>query len=218
MATDPASKAPEEPISPIDTSITQAPEATPNTQAPQAHRHSNKPNKYLKIENNVSLGAIQIMTGLVHIGLGALSIDIMIPKSSMPSVTIAGYPFWGGVIFIVSGSLSVAAANYSWNPDLVGISLGWNLASVVVAVIGIILYVFQLVFEGHDNYEYEAHVRVANVFATLLCSILICFSFVEFCLALWAAFIEDSFQVPAPVAAPYTFGMAIVPSESHPPS
>ncbi|KAJ6633796.1 hypothetical protein lerEdw1_014293 [Lerista edwardsae] len=93
-----------------------APEATPNTHAPQAHRTSNK---YMKIENGLSLGAVQIMTGLVHIGLGALSVDIMIPNSSMPSVTIGGYPFWGGMIFIVSGSLSMAAANYSWNPSLV---------------------------------------------------------------------------------------------------
>lgn len=56
MATAPASAAPVESIPPHDPSNPQAPEATPNTQAPQAHRTSNQPNKYLKIENNVSLG------------------------------------------------------------------------------------------------------------------------------------------------------------------
>lgn len=44
-----------------------------------------------------------------------------------------------------------------------GLSLGFNLASAVVTVIGIILYVFQLLEYSQVNYEYDIHKHMAKV-------------------------------------------------------
>ncbi|KAF7245421.1 Membrane-spanning 4-domains subfamily A member 15 [Varanus komodoensis] len=64
--------------------------------------------KFLQAETK-TLGAIQILIGLMHIGFGAVSLAATRNSDFIPLAAIGGYPFWGGVFFIVSGSLSVAA-------------------------------------------------------------------------------------------------------------
>ncbi|XP_070284196.1 membrane-spanning 4-domains subfamily A member 8-like isoform X2 [Myotis yumanensis] len=53
------------------------------------------------------LGAIQILIGLIHIGLGSV-IGMVLWYYAAVSF-YGGYPFWGGILFIISGSLSVAS-------------------------------------------------------------------------------------------------------------
>ncbi|XP_044872985.1 membrane-spanning 4-domains subfamily A member 15-like isoform X2 [Mauremys mutica] len=56
-----------------------------------------------------TLGAIQILTGLMHIGFGGVS-AVFVEYYISISI-LGGYPFWGGLFFVISGSLSVAAEN-----------------------------------------------------------------------------------------------------------
>ncbi|XP_039767335.1 B-lymphocyte antigen CD20 isoform X4 [Ornithorhynchus anatinus] len=55
------------------------------------------------------LGAVQIMNGLIHIALGGI---LMVPLGVYAPICITiWYPLWGGIMFIISGSLLVAAEN-----------------------------------------------------------------------------------------------------------
>ncbi|XP_045433595.1 membrane-spanning 4-domains subfamily A member 8-like isoform X2 [Pipistrellus kuhlii] len=54
------------------------------------------------------LGAIQILIGLIHIGLGII-LGTLLPGTFVSVSFYGGYPFWGGILFIISGSLSVAS-------------------------------------------------------------------------------------------------------------
>ncbi|XP_032996790.1 uncharacterized protein LOC117041753 [Lacerta agilis] len=108
---------------------------------------SNPPNqqellkKLRKVESK-ALGAIQIIIGLIFIGLGIIEI-ILFGQYYFPFASIVAYPFWGGIFFIVSGSLAVSAENYP-NSTLVKVSVGMNITSAVMAFIGIVLYIVQL--------------------------------------------------------------------------
>ncbi|XP_039200157.1 membrane-spanning 4-domains subfamily A member 15-like isoform X2 [Crotalus tigris] len=98
----------------------QASGATPNpqygaqqlgisTSAPQQVPQKGPMERFLSAEAKV-LGAVQIMIGLVHIGFGVVSL-YLIHSSYFILSGIGGYPFWGGIFFISSGSLCVAAVN-----------------------------------------------------------------------------------------------------------
>ncbi|XP_012374901.2 membrane-spanning 4-domains subfamily A member 12 isoform X2 [Dasypus novemcinctus] len=68
------------------------------------------------------VGAIQIIIGLMHIGFGlVLSLTNSVYKPSLLFTSISfigGYPFWGGVSFIISGSLSIMASKEFSSPSL----------------------------------------------------------------------------------------------------
>ncbi|KAH1172249.1 B-lymphocyte antigen CD20-like [Mauremys mutica] len=57
---------------------------------------------------NEALGAIQIIIALIHLGLGGIL--FFSSKESVPLCMASWYPFWGAGLFIISGSLSAAAA------------------------------------------------------------------------------------------------------------
>ncbi|XP_030418502.1 membrane-spanning 4-domains subfamily A member 15-like [Gopherus evgoodei] len=97
-----------------------------------------------------TLGAIQILIGLIHIGFGGVS-TIFIKYISVSG--IVGYPFWGGTVFIFSGSLSVAAENRG-NICLVRSSRGMNRTSAFSSAIGIILFLTELIINV-SHYEHK---------------------------------------------------------------
>nr|XP_020648107.1 membrane-spanning 4-domains subfamily A member 15-like isoform X2 [Pogona vitticeps] len=75
---------------------------------PQQNRLVGRLDTFLKAEAK-TLGAIQIIIGLIHIGFGGVAIIFSTPFQ----VAAHGFfSFWGGVLFIASGSLSVAAEKY----------------------------------------------------------------------------------------------------------
>ncbi|XP_053781553.1 membrane-spanning 4-domains subfamily A member 8 isoform X2 [Desmodus rotundus] len=59
------------------------------------------------LKESKTLGALQILIGLIYIGLGSILGTILLGNYSAPSFE-GGIPFWGGMLFIISGSLSVS--------------------------------------------------------------------------------------------------------------
>ncbi|XP_025062738.1 membrane-spanning 4-domains subfamily A member 15-like [Alligator sinensis] len=95
-----------------------------------------------------TLGAIQILIGLIHMGFASVSIILIEAQTSYVSViTYSGYPFWGGLMFLISGSLSVAAELHH-STCLVKGSLGTNLVSAIFASCGTILLTVELIING----------------------------------------------------------------------
>ncbi|XP_029431172.1 membrane-spanning 4-domains subfamily A member 4A-like isoform X2 [Rhinatrema bivittatum] len=97
-----------------------------------------------------ALGVTQILIGLIQIIL-AIILATAIPAVSVISVYI-GVPFWGGLFFIISGSLSVSAQNKA-NMCLVKGSLGMNIISAIAAFIGIIIFALDISFNYFYGYN-----------------------------------------------------------------
>uniref|UniRef100_A0A0B8RQ09 Membrane-spanning 4-domains subfamily A member 12-like n=1 Tax=Philothamnus irregularis TaxID=1899461 RepID=A0A0B8RQ09_9SAUR len=159
-----------------------------STSAPQQVPQKGPLERFLKAEPKV-LGAIQIVIGLIHIGFGAISFCLF-PSIYLNLSGIGGYPFWGGIFFISSGSLCVSAVNRPTRA-LVKSSVGLNITSAVMALTGIILYLCELIFNGSFmRYYYEddtdsllnAAERLQSV-GYGLSSVLLLFSLLEFCIA-----------------------------------
>ncbi|XP_030046144.1 membrane-spanning 4-domains subfamily A member 8 [Microcaecilia unicolor] len=105
--------------------------------------------KFFKGEPKV-LGATQILIGLIQIFFG-----IVLAATARTNFLFSGVPFWGGLFFIISGSLSVAAQNHP-NMCLINGSVGMNIVSSVSAVLGIILTSMDLgigVYHNSCNYN-----------------------------------------------------------------
>uniref|UniRef100_A0A674JSG8 Membrane spanning 4-domains A8 n=1 Tax=Terrapene triunguis TaxID=2587831 RepID=A0A674JSG8_9SAUR len=101
--------------------------------------------------------AIQILIGLMHIGFGGVSAVFVVYHFYVSISVIGGYPFWGGLFFVISGSLSVAAENHR-NTCLVRGSLGMNITSAIFSGIGIILFLTELIINASDySHDYEVY-------------------------------------------------------------
>ncbi|TKC51158.1 hypothetical protein EI555_004224, partial [Monodon monoceros] len=103
--------------------------------------------------------AIQIMTGLMHIDFGiiwGLMASIYNQELGFASLSfIDGYPFWGGLSFIITGALSISASK-QFSPCLIKGSLGMNIVNSVFAFIGVILLLVDVSINGLPNQDYWA--------------------------------------------------------------
>ncbi|XP_036618449.1 B-lymphocyte antigen CD20 isoform X1 [Trichosurus vulpecula] len=89
-----------------------------------------------------ALGAVQIMIGLFHFGLGGIL--LLVPMGTYTTVCVAvWYPFWGGIIYITSGSFLVAAEKTS-KSCLVNTRLGLNAISLFCSISGIALLILDI--------------------------------------------------------------------------
>ncbi|KAM4845497.1 membrane-spanning 4-domains subfamily A member 5 isoform 2-T2 [Thomomys bottae] len=60
------------------------------------------------------LGAIQILLGIMVFSFGIVFVFLLIkPYPRFPFVFIAGYPFWGSTLFIISGAFLIALTRKS---------------------------------------------------------------------------------------------------------
>ncbi|XP_058545111.1 membrane-spanning 4-domains subfamily A member 3 [Neofelis nebulosa] len=87
-----------------------------------------------------ALGAVQILNGATILALGVFigsSQSIFRPFRQFFLVFYTGYPLWGAVFFIVSGSLSVAAGRKPTR-KLVEHNFGMNIASATIALVGFV--------------------------------------------------------------------------------
>ncbi|KAM5247286.1 B-lymphocyte antigen CD20-like [Ctenodactylus gundi] len=99
------------------------------------------PTQSFFMRESKALGAIQIMNGLFHVALGGL---LMIPTGDYALICVAvWYPFWGGLMYVASGSLQVAAEKSS-RPTLAKAKATMNSLSLFAAISGIILLIMDI--------------------------------------------------------------------------
>ncbi|XP_036035823.1 high affinity immunoglobulin epsilon receptor subunit beta isoform X1 [Onychomys torridus] len=92
------------------------------------------------------LGATQILVGLICLCFGTIVYSALHIADFDEEVLLsyrAGYPFWGAVLFVLSGFLSVMCERKS-TLYLVRGSLGANVVSSITAGIGIIILILNL--------------------------------------------------------------------------
>ncbi|KAB1272678.1 Membrane-spanning 4-domains subfamily A member 12 [Camelus dromedarius] len=95
---------------------------------------------------------------------------------------ISGYPFWGGLSFIITGALCISACK-QLSPSLIKSSLGMNIVSSVFVFIGVILLLVDVSINGQPNQDYWAVLAGKGISAML-----IIFSILEFCLTCTTAY------------------------------
>ncbi|KAK9976768.1 hypothetical protein ABG768_021970 [Culter alburnus] len=138
-----------------------------------------------------ALGTVQIMVGLLILLLG-----IVCTVYALSIFVFSGIPYWGSLIYITAGSLSIAAENalHSKGPSslcLVKGSLGMSIISAVTAGISIIILSLDLSIGplnsscyyygcSHSDFKYRTLLRgisgVTLVFTVLEFIISICLS------------------------------------------
>nr|XP_020831788.1 membrane-spanning 4-domains subfamily A member 6A-like isoform X1 [Phascolarctos cinereus] len=92
-------------------------------------------------EESKALGTVQILTGLMILGVGiilACAHDSSYFSPSCSKIVKSGYPFVGGVSFIISGSLSIASEKKK-TKSLTRFSLAANVICAIEATAGLIL-------------------------------------------------------------------------------
>nr|XP_033777013.1 membrane-spanning 4-domains subfamily A member 4A-like [Geotrypetes seraphini] len=136
-----------------------------------------------------ALGVTQILTGVIQILLGTILIEN--EYRSYRFVMYTGVPFWSGSLYIISGSLSVAA---SCNPaiPLVRASLAMNIISSIAAGLGIIIYItlssfyyrsYSLCYYAEDKEECSILNFSNTVFDGALVLLLV-LTILEFCVSI----------------------------------
>ncbi|XP_051778549.1 membrane-spanning 4-domains subfamily A member 12-like [Erpetoichthys calabaricus] len=97
-----------------------------------------------------ALGVLQILIGMLNIFLG------IILFTSLSFLKYTGIPIWGGIFYIISGSLSVASDRYH-HRSLINGNLAMNIISSISSGIGIFLCGFDLIMfmDVYDSYMYE---------------------------------------------------------------
>ncbi|XP_053418828.1 membrane-spanning 4-domains subfamily A member 8-like [Nycticebus coucang] len=106
------------------------------------------------LKEGKSLGAIQILIGLIHLGLSSVLATTLYGEYLAVSF-YGGFLFWGGIWFIVSGSLSVATERQPNSSCLLNASVGLNIVSAICAAVGVILFIVDLSINSsypHPNY------------------------------------------------------------------
>uniref|UniRef100_A0A8C9AIC7 Membrane spanning 4-domains A12 n=1 Tax=Prolemur simus TaxID=1328070 RepID=A0A8C9AIC7_PROSS len=164
-----------------------------------------------------TLGAIQIVIGLMHIGFGIILglLSYSDGQLGFASTTfIGGYPFWGGLSFIISGSLSVSATK-DFSLCLIKGSLGMNITSCIFALLGVITLLVDLSINGIlSEQSYWAVLSGVGISAMLLI-----FSLLEFGIACATAqfaqqIISSTSRAILVVPAPTVYANNPLPPES----
>ncbi|XP_034276126.1 membrane-spanning 4-domains subfamily A member 15-like isoform X2 [Pantherophis guttatus] len=144
------------------------------TSAPQQGPQKGPLERFLNAEMKV-LGTVQIMIGLMHIGFAAVAICLALAGYIAWS---AGYSIWGGILFISSGSLCISAAKNE-NRSLVKCCVGMNITSAIIALIGILQYIFEMATINSFSLNSNSEDWAKNV-GICLSSVLFLFRLLEF--------------------------------------
>ncbi|XP_041099025.1 membrane-spanning 4-domains subfamily A member 4A-like [Polyodon spathula] len=152
---------------------------------------SEKLKKFVKGEPR-PLGTVQILVGVIGIVFGVI---LSMTPYSISAGT--GVPYWTSVLYIISGSLCVAA-DRTPKASLIKAALGMNVVSSVAAGIAICFYSIDLPYyyntgvcshvTSQDSYDYYRHqceemMLETQRTATGLKSVLLLFSLLQFCVS-----------------------------------
>uniref|UniRef100_A0A8C1VHS3 Uncharacterized protein n=1 Tax=Cyprinus carpio TaxID=7962 RepID=A0A8C1VHS3_CYPCA len=108
-----------------------------------------------------ALGTVQIMIGVMVFLLGILHTTNFYKYSAI--VVYSGITYWGSFIYIITGSLFVAAQK-KLNPCVVKANLGMNVVSAVTAGLAIVLMGIQLRVISMDHPSLHAEkLRVVGI-------------------------------------------------------
>ncbi|XP_046500626.1 membrane-spanning 4-domains subfamily A member 4A-like [Equus quagga] len=172
------------------------PGADPRVYQPGDHASLNTylwkgmPEKFLKGEPKV-LGVMQILISLMNFSLGIIMITVTgkfgASYSGTPISVYSGYTIWGSVMFLISGSLSVAAGTRTTR-GLVQGSLGVNITSSVFAASGIIITMISMIGLASSYYNWNPRAGLENYYKRIHIStgmegIVLILSVLEFCIA-----------------------------------
>ncbi|XP_039607584.1 membrane-spanning 4-domains subfamily A member 8-like isoform X2 [Polypterus senegalus] len=117
------------------------------------------------------------MIGVINIGFG-----IVLAFTDSLAV-FGGIPFWTSIMYIISGSLSICAANSMQSCQIKG-ALGTNIISTIFSCIGIIMYSTDLAVElCYDDCYYGYPFQVAQGMK----GVLLIFTILEFWVSLFTS-------------------------------
>ncbi|XP_026069753.1 membrane-spanning 4-domains subfamily A member 4A-like [Carassius auratus] len=137
----------------------------------------NQLEKFLKSQPK-ALGAVQIMIGVFTMLLG------IIEGFSGSFAVDTGIKYWGSIIFIVSGSLTIAAEN-KLHPCMVKASLGVNVVSAITSGIAILVFATGISYALYGNaYKYSSCVYYLLPYRLGISGILLALSFLQFIISI----------------------------------
>ncbi|KAM9310180.1 membrane-spanning 4-domains subfamily A member 5-like [Pholidichthys leucotaenia] len=156
------------------------------------------------------LGTLQVLVGLMNIGLGTILLCSGGGSSWQMDETL--FPVWLGILFIIFGVMSILSERYP-SPCMVVLSVVLNMAGVIFAIAAIVLYtinmldiyVWNFCSNDDDYYYYSRHTTpgvtndlisqgkcqeaIATIWMLLrgINAVLIVLSVLEFCVAISSA-------------------------------
>ncbi|XP_026765524.3 membrane-spanning 4-domains subfamily A member 4A [Pangasianodon hypophthalmus] len=125
-----------------------------------------------------ALGTVQIMIGVITLVFGIVLVS---DPQYAPASVLTGNVYWASIVYIIAGSLSVAAEN-NLNSCLVKGSLGMNVVSAVFSAVGIgvlttDLFLYYYCNSYEDCYRFMARSKAIS-------GVLLVFAFLQFIISI----------------------------------